>query len=167
MADNPRYIERISSNKTTALFVALALLSYALRAWRVRAGKRDGIATLCLGLFGMFLFYTLNFRTLVILLTPQALKLTFGLFTWTVPLDNIKDCRLDEIPLLLRYGGAGIHFMFVRGAYRASFNLLEYPRVVITFARKVGPVQAISFSTRHPEEVLRLLRESAAGGWVA
>jgi hypothetical protein len=79
-----------------------------------------------------------------------------------VPLDNLEECRLDKIPLLMSMGGAGIHFMSIRKRYRASFNFLEYPRVVIAFKRKVGPVRDISFSTRRPDDVLRLVQEAAA-----
>lgn len=60
----------------------------------------------------------------------------------------------------MRMGGAGIHFMFVHKRYRASFNFLEHPRVVIAFKRKAGPVQDISFSTRQPTDVVRLIREA-------
>ena len=52
--------------------------------------------------------------------------------------------------------------MSIRRRYRASFNFLEYPRIVITFKRKVGPVRDISFSTRQPDELLRSLQEAAA-----
>jgi hypothetical protein len=58
----------------------------------------------------------------------------------------------------MKYGGAGIHFMFIRDRYRASFNFLEYPRVVIAFKKKVGPVRDISFSTRKPEDVIQLIQ---------
>jgi hypothetical protein len=113
------------------------------------------------------LFYVLNYRTLNIRLTDKSLKLTFGIFSWTVPLDNIKACGLDEIPALMRLGGAGIHFMSIRGRYRASFNFLEYPRVVVALKRKAGPVRDISFTTRRPDEVLRLLEEAAAANRTA
>jgi hypothetical protein len=49
--------------------------------------------------------------------------------------------------------------MFIRKRYRASFNFLEFPRVVIAFKRKVGPVRDISFSTRHPDELLRIIQD--------
>jgi hypothetical protein len=95
-------------------------------------------------------------------LTSESLALTFGVFTWVVPLDNVEECRLDDLPMLMRMGGAGIHFMSIRKRYRASFNFLEYPRVVIAFKRKVGPVLDISFSTRQPDEVLRLIQEAVS-----
>jgi hypothetical protein len=50
--------------------------------------------------------------------------------------------------------------MFVRKRYRASFNFLEYPRVVIAFKNKVGPVRDLSFSTSRPDDVLRFLQEA-------
>jgi hypothetical protein len=96
----------------------------------------------------------------VIRLSHEALALKFGLFRWKVPLENIASGSLDDLPALLKYGGAGIHFMTVRGRYRASFNFLEYPRIVIALRRKAGPVRDISFSTRQPEEILSLLQEA-------
>jgi hypothetical protein len=128
--------------------------------WRVLAVRFDALAVILLCLSGVFLFYSVNYRTLVIRLSSELLALTFGVFTWKVPLDNIADCRLDEIPLLMRMGGAGIHFMMIRKRYRASFNFLEYPRVVIALKKKAGPVQDISFSTRQPNDIMRFIEES-------
>lgn len=162
MTDGLLYHERVSSNRTTALFLALTILFLLLFAWRVSDGRPGALGWVFLGFSGFFLFYTVNYRTLIIRLTPKALQLTFGIFTWRVPLDNVAECRLDEIPLFVRMAGAGIHFINVRKRYRASFNFLEYPRVVIAFERKVGPVRDISFSTRRPDDVLRLVREAVA-----
>lgn len=159
MTDNLIYHEKISSNKTEALFVALTLLFLAFTFWRVDSRGWDTLAITLAVFCAIFLFYSLNYRTLVIHLTPEKLKLKFGIFTWTVPVDNIEDCQLDELPTIMKYGGAGIHFMMIRDRYRASFNFLEYPRVVIAFKRKMGLVWDISFSTRKPEDVLRLIRE--------
>ena len=162
MTDGLLYHERVSSNRTTALFLALTILFLLLFAWRASDGRPGALGWVFLGFSGFFLFYTVNYRTLIIRLTPKALQLTFGIFTWRVPLDNVAECRLDEIPLFVRMAGAGIHFINVRKRYRASFNFLEYPRVVIAFERKVGPVRDISFSTRRPDDVLRLVREAVA-----
>lgn len=157
--DNLIYEERISSIRTEALFVLLATLFFLLMVWRVNTSGWDFLSIVFLFFLGIFLFYSLNYRTLVICLTPDALKLTFGIFTWTIPFGNIETCNLDNPPPVKKYGGAGIHFMFVNDRYRASFNFLEYPRVVIAL-RKKGRVREISFSTRQPDEVLRLLREA-------
>lgn len=158
--NNLIYQEKFTSNKTEALFIALATIFLLLFIWHA-SSSLDALAVVFICLFGLFLFYSLNFRTLLIRLNSQSLKLTFGIFTWTVPLNNIADCQFDSIPPLMRMGGAGIHFMSIRKRYRASFNFLEYPRVVIAFKRKVGPVQDISFSTRQPEKVIRLIQEAA------
>lgn len=158
--DNPIYDESVSSNGTEALFISLTILFFVLLIWRVNSAGLDILAVAFFCLFGFFVFYSVNYRTLVIRIAPDFLKLTFGIFTWTVPMDNIEECRLDDIPVLVRMGGAGIHFMSVRKRYRASFNFLEYPRIVIALTRRAGPVRDISFSTRQPDDVLRLIREA-------
>jgi hypothetical protein len=158
MADDILYDERLSSNRTGALFLALTLFFFLLFARRVKTAGRGVLASVFFVLSGLFFFYVVNYRTLRIRLTRQALSLTFGIFTWSVPLENIAGCELDELPDVMRYGGAGIHFMMIRKRYRASFNFLEYPRLVIAFKRSIGPVYDISFSTRQPEELLSMLR---------
>jgi hypothetical protein len=159
--DNLIYKEKISSNRTEALFILLATLFFILMVWRVNIVGMDFLSIVFLFFLVTFLFYSLNFRTLAIYLTPDTLKLTFGIFTWTIPVGNIESCNLDNMPPVKKFGGAGIHFMFVNDRYRASFNFLEYPRVVIEL-RKKGRVRDISFSTRRPDEVLHLIRETIA-----
>jgi len=163
MANDVLCEEKLSSTRTTALFLALTALCLALYGWR-RSAADAGVLTGVLGFLGVvFLFYTLNYRTLVVRLTRESLALTFGLFTWRVPLDNVQAVALDHLPALMRNGGAGVHFMTIRGRYRASFNFLEYPRVVIALKHRAGPVRDISFSTRRPDEVIREMREAMAG----
>jgi hypothetical protein len=161
--DDLIYDEKVTSKRTEVLFLALTFLFFLLLIWRVIAADPDIIAAVIFCLFGLFLFYSVNYRTLTICLTSESLKLTFGIFTWTVPLDNVEECRLDDIPMFMRMGGAGIHFMRIRKRYRASFNFLEHPRIVIAFKRKVGLVRDISFSTRRPDDVLRLVQEAVSG----
>jgi hypothetical protein len=153
------YQESLSSRRTQMLFIILTLVFSLLGIWRVAVREFDFLAGLLLFFAAFFLFYVFNYQTLNIQLTSEILKLKFGIFTWKVPMDNIEECNLDEIPTFMRMGGAGIHFMSIRGRYRASFNFLEYPRVVIAFKKKVGPVRDISFSTRQPNEILRLIQE--------
>jgi hypothetical protein len=162
MTDDLIYNERVSSNRTEALFLALTIIFFLLLVWRVSADGLDVLAAVFFFFSMFFLFYLMNYRTLLIRLTAESLNLTFGIFTWKVPLDNVEECHLDSLPLLMKYGGAGIHFMFIRNRYRASFNFLEYPRVVIALRRKAGPVRDISFSTRRPDDVLRLIQEAVS-----
>ena len=48
--------------------------------------------------------------------------------------------------------------MLIDKRYRASFNFLEYPRIVVVLKKKRGLVCDLSFTTRHPEKVQQLLR---------
>jgi hypothetical protein len=153
------YSEKISSERTEFLFIALTLLFLLLFFWRVMARSVDFLGSIFLFFFGFFLFYTLNYRALIIRLTSETLRLSFGLFTWTIPLNNVSDIQPDDdLPMLMKYGGAGIHFMLVRRRYRISFNFLEHPRVVIGLKRKAGLVKDISFSTCQPNELIRLIQ---------
>lgn len=168
MSTHILYSEKSSSKRTEFLFIALTLLCLSLGIWRVIAGSVDLLAGILLFFCVCFLFYAINYRTLVIRLTAESLKLSFGIFTWTIPLDNVDAIQPDDdLPVLMKYGGAGIHFMTVRQRYRASFNFLEYPRVVIRLKRKAGWVRDISFSTSQPNEIIRLVEEASSSNRTA
>jgi len=155
------YHEKLTSIKTTALFLILTILFFCLFSWRLLTVGMDWLAILLLVLACFFLFYTINYRTLDIQISFDNLKLKFGVFSWQIPLENIAQFQKDdEIPWLMRNGGAGIHFMSVHGRYRASFNFLEHPRVVISFNIKVGPILDLSFSTSQPDQILTHLDEA-------
>ena len=160
------YEERVSSTKTQVLFWGLTAFFSMLLAWRISSHHMDPLAAVLLLLALLFLFYSLNYRLLVIRITSQGLRLQFGIFTWTIPPDNIAGLALDDnLPPLAKYVGAGIHFMMFRGRYRASFNFLEFPRVVVALKRSCV-VRDLSFSTNHPSEVIQHIRDmtSAYGG---
>ena len=151
------YNEKLSSAKTETLFVFLTLIFLALFAWRWSSVGWNGWAVTFLCFFAFFLFYSLNYRTLKIHLTPETLELTFGIFNWTIAIANIDTCYTDRTSLW-RISGAGIHFTRIKGNYRAFFNFLEYPRVVVTLKNKKGPVQEIAFSTKCPEQVMEIIQ---------
>jgi hypothetical protein len=153
------YTEKISSKRTVMLFFMLMILFLLLFLWRISTTCLDILSAALLGLFLIFLFYTVNFRTLVIAITQESLNLKFGIFTWTEHLENIEKSSLDEIPQYKRMGGAGVHYMFIRKRYRVSFNFLEYPRLVIALKKKRGPVKDVSFSTKRPQEILHHLAD--------
>ena len=153
------YTEYLTSKRTTLFFAMLSVSCFSLAIMRASWYAFEAL-TLTLAFFSaFFLFYTLNYRVLEIKLTAKALKITFGIFSWEVPFSQIAESQLDSLPIIKQFGGAGIHFMFVRKRYRASFNFLEYPRVVVALTKKVGLVQDISFSTRHPDEVIGLIQD--------
>jgi hypothetical protein len=138
MIDNLVYNEKITSNKTTGLFLGLTVVFLLFFIWRTYSVTLDTLGIIFLCFFVIFFFYTVNYRTLQVHITLESVKLIYGMFSWKVPTENIEDCRLDDVPALMRMGGAGIHFMFIRNRYRASFNFLEYPRIVIGLKRKKG-----------------------------
>jgi hypothetical protein len=161
MPQDVAYTETVSSNKTEALFVGLALLFLLLSAWRLMGAGFDFLGAVFLFFFGLFLFYSLNYRMLVIRMTPDLLELRFGIFRWRVPLDRIEACHLDDVSMW-RIGGAGIHFSPIRRRYRAMLNFLEHPRVVLGLQRKMGLVRDIAFSTRRPDEVMQFIQRATA-----
>lgn len=164
--DDPIYQEKVTSRRTTALFVAFTLLFLWLSAWRATATGLAPLAIVFFCAFCFFLFYALNYRTLVIRITGESLILTFGIFTWTIRLEDIAECGLDDVSLW-RIGGAGIHFTWIRRRYRAMFNLLEYPRVVVALKERRGLVRDIAFSTRRPHAVMAIIADAAQGRGLA
>lgn len=159
MKEDYIYEEKLSSKRTTILFIILALSFLLLFLFRKMVAGFGWLAVVFFLLFCLFTFYVFNYRTLIIQLTPDVLRLTFGIFRWTMPIDTIEGCYLDEISLW-RIGGAGIHFTSIRKRYRIFFNFLEYPRVVVKLKQKRGPVWDIAFSTRQPERVMMLIKDS-------
>jgi len=154
------YHEKVQSPKTSLLFVILTVLFAALFAWRVSVvGFR--LTPILYLIFGLFFFlYVLNYRTLIITITEKTIFLKFGLIRWRTMLENIQSCELDDSPAIIKYGGAGVHFAFVNRIYRAYFNFLEYPRVVINFINKQGPVQALVFTTRQPAKLIEIINSN-------
>jgi len=110
MKNNIRYTERVSSKRTEALFLALTLVFVLLLIWHVTVSDLD-IPAVGFGVFSViFLFYSVNYRTLEICLTAEQMRLTFGVITWRIDLDNVAECHLDEIPPLMKMGGGGNTF---------------------------------------------------------
>ncbi|MCJ7715288.1 MAG: hypothetical protein MUO54_02040 [Anaerolineales bacterium] len=130
----------------------------ALFAWRGTAVSFQTFPIVCLCVAVFFFLYVLNFRILKITITEENVLLKFGIIRWRTKLKNIRSIKLDESPAVIKYGGAGVHFAFMKGNYRAFFNFLEYPRLHIAFHQKRGPVQGLVFTTRNPDEVLRIIQ---------
>jgi hypothetical protein len=158
MNTNSIYHERLTSTRTTALFIFLALLFSGLFIYRFSSEALDGWAVLWAVLGGMFIFYVFNYRALTIEIDKTAIRLRFGLLGMRVEFHEITACETDTVSLW-RIGGAGIHFSPMGGRYRAMFNFLEYPRLVLRLNRKRGWIWDVAFSTRNPDEVMALVRK--------
>ena len=144
--------ESNSSGGTEVVFVVLAVLFLLLAVWRARSSF-GLLAIVFLFGFLFFVFYSLNYRTLIVLMNREALVLRFGVFSWTVPWASIDDAFVDETSLV-RIGGAGIHFTVIKRRYRMYWNFLEFPRVVLALKKPRGWVRDVAFTTRRPAEVL-------------
>ena len=153
MKEDLIYRETLRSKKTTGLFFALAVIWLILGIARLLSSGWAALTFIFLGLSGFFFLYVANFWKLDIHIHPEQLQVKFGLIVWRVPLKNIASIEADDLPWLMRNGGAGVHFMLVNGLYRVNFNFLEYPRLLVRFKQKTGPVQALSLSTQQPEKL--------------
>ena len=154
-----QYEEKVSSRTTQTIFVALVLFFGAIAFGLIKTTGLNGLTITTIVFIHVFLFSVLNYKILIIRISEEKLNLRFGIFSWTVSLENVAVCELDNnLPPLMKYGGAGIHFMMVHGRYRVSFNFLEYERVVIRLKEKQGLVRDVSFSTRHPVEIMNILQ---------
>jgi len=161
MTGDSQFKESLSSNKTEILFVSLTILFLSLFVWRIMIFGSGFISSLFLFFFILFLFYSINYRRLYIRFTSEVLMLRFGIFKWTVSFSNIEQINHDKTSLW-RIGGAGIHFTMIKGRYRAYFNFLEYPRVVVTLKKRKGLVREIAFSTQRSTEIMSIIREISA-----
>jgi hypothetical protein len=56
--------------------------------------------------------------------------------------------------------------MVVHKRYRVSFNLLEYPRIVVAL-RSQRLVRDVSFTTRRPAEMINLLKAARSAASAA
>lgn len=155
------YEEDISSARTEALFVALACVFLVLLYWRMAVAGLGVVAGILLFLALLFIFYAFNYRVLTIRISADHLYLRFGVFRWKIPLDNIDGACIDGTSLW-RISGAGIHFSSIGGRYRAMFNFLEHPRVVVALKQKKGLVRDVAFSTARPREVIQIIESVAA-----
>ncbi|HDS45134.1 MAG TPA: hypothetical protein ENN68_03420 [Methanomicrobia archaeon] len=109
-------------------------------------------------LFMALLFFALAmmFSTLVVKLSPRSVVVSFGLIKRSIPWELIERCYVDEVTSL-RYGGWGIRIGRVGGKWRLVFNIIGAPRVVL--ALKQGRFDEFVFSTRHPDEIVRMIRQ--------
>ncbi|MBI9051371.1 MAG: hypothetical protein JEZ00_18245 [Anaerolineaceae bacterium] len=159
--ENYLYKEKIQSNSTLLLFVVLTIVFLISGLWRMITYSLDSFAMVLFFFAAFFLFYSINYRTLIITITADTVLLRFGVFKWETPMQEIMICELDDkLPNAKKYGGAGIHFMFIEQRYRVSFNFLEHDRVVIRQKGDQKRVKDVSFSTQNANEIIRIIKES-------
>lgn len=162
--DQPIYEETIPLWLFTALLGGFAAVCLFLAVYQIVNGPGGADSPppwffLLIGLF--FLGMALNFRTLRIELSQQAVMVGYGIAKRTIPWEVIERCYRDNVSNL-RYGGWGIRIGRVQGKWRLVYNTPGAPRVVLALNR--GWFPEFVFSTRHPDEVLKIIQERIGRG---
>ncbi|MHA2495418.1 MAG: hypothetical protein ACXAEI_08010 [Candidatus Hodarchaeales archaeon] len=150
------YEEKILSKITAGVFIVLTALFMILFSCQFIGSGYSAFTLISFSLFLFFLFYSLNYRSLTIFITSSSVEIKFGIFSRSIGWESIDECHIDEVSMW-RIGGAGIHFTRIRRKWRAMYNFLEYPRIVLTL--KQGRIREVVFSTRNPERVLAIVKQ--------
>jgi hypothetical protein len=100
-------------------------------------------------------FLTLNFGRLSIKVDYHTVTVGYGIIKKRIPLENIKDCNIDETPAI-KYGGAGIRTIKIKGEWILVFNVVGGPRVALSLRQ--GRYKKFVFSTKNPEEVINVIK---------
>ena len=154
------YEEKISSKWITALLVSTAavMLFVLVYFWLIVHLDNIYLIVFQLAMFLLFVVLAVIFSGMVIKIKPQSVLVKYGVFKQEIPLENIENCSLDE-GSALKYGGSGIRKVKIEGKTRVVYNVHGTPRVVLSL--KEGEYDELVFSTRHPDEVMRTIKEWA------
>lgn len=98
----------------------------------------------------------LNFHKLEARINSRYLQVRYGIIKRTIYWQNIKSVYLDEAPTII-YGGWGIRLTIFKGKWRLAYIVPGSPRLVV--ALKNGGFREFVFSTRKPEEVIKILEK--------
>ena len=164
MLENKFYEEIIFSKLftgITAIFstIFLFLLSYQMLIGPI--GTSPALNWFFLFIFLFFLGITINFSRLTIRMTSNSIKVGYGISKYTILWKNIEDCYLDKTSIR-RYGGWGIRLSKVKGKWRLVYNVIGYPRVLLSLNQ--GKFREFVFSTKTPEEVIKIIKQRSS--WI-
>lgn len=138
-----------------AMEIALTILFLSLFVSQLPSG----LSWLYLGMFLLFLGVTAliaNFRVLNISISSQSITVAYGRIRYSIPWDRIDGCYLDK-GSGIRYGGWGIRMTKVKGKWLLVYTVIGSPLVILEL--KVGRFGQFIFSSRHPEEVLNIVKQ--------
>jgi len=157
MVPNNIYEEKIFSSLNAVIFaVIVGLLLYALIYQLLIEPLGTNTAPNEFFVFMVLLFSAIgiNFSTLRITIDYQDVTVGYGIIKKTIPREKIEKCYLDQTRAIL-YGGWGIRVGRVKGKWRLIYNTVGDPRVVVVLRN--GWYQEFVFSTRNPQEIIKLL----------
>jgi len=154
MHDNNLYEEKIFLRLTTITLISFTVVLFLVLIFLISAESYPFLIGTILCAFILFVVTTLNFNTLTIRITPEFVKVAYGIFGRKSVFENIEACSLDNVSNF-RYGGFGIRIARVSGSWRIAYNIFKCPRVVLSL--KKGRIREVVFSTKNPEEVMRII----------
>ena len=161
MDDGNLYEEKIFLRVTTITLVSFTVVMLLLLIYLISAESYPILIGTFLGAFILFVVVTLNFNTLAIRITPEFVRVAYGIFRRKSVFENIEDCYLDNVSNF-GYWGFGIRIARVSGRWRIVYNIFKCPRVVLSL--KKGRIREVVFSTKNPEEVMRRIKNFQTGG---
>ena len=139
---------------TVFLAVFLFLLCYQILVGPI--GTNPAPNCFYLFMFLLFLGVMINFSILKIRMTPGYFSVSYGIIKYSILWENIEDCSLDDVSTF-KYGGWGIRMAQVKGKWRLVYNVIGGPRIVLSL--KKGRFKEFVFSTKNPEEVIKIVKE--------
>jgi hypothetical protein len=153
------YEEKIFQKGLTTILIVITLVFLIL--WIYQAfigpiGTNPAPNMLFLIMFLVFTFMVSTFNRLVIKITPEFIRVGYGIFRRQISWEKIESCYPDEASVVI-YGGWGIRFGRFKGKWRLIFDTVGDPRVV--FLLKEGKFREFVFSTKNPDEVTELVKE--------
>jgi hypothetical protein len=155
------YEEKILSKWLTTMFVSITIVMLFLSVYQILVkplGSKPAPTWFYLIMALLFMGITYLFGRLTIKMTPASISVGYGLLRQSFNWDNVEGCFLDETSAF-QYGGAGLRMARIGGKWRIIYNVVESPRVVLSL--KEGRFKEVVFSTRHPEEVMKTIKEWA------
>jgi len=112
-----------------------------------------------LPLAGLVFLLVLNFLFISIRLDEEGLSARLGVFRTRARWDQVTGAETDTLPGSA-YGGWGVKGGRVGAEYVQVYSTVAHRRVAVKFSGH--RFDKLIFSTRNPEEVLRLVNEHAA-----
>ena len=153
------YEEKIFSKRITVILAVLTTSLLFVLLYQILVGPigtRPAPNWFFLFMFLLFLGVMINFSRLTIRMTPGSISVGYGIIKHSILWENVEDSYLDEASTI-RYGGWGIRIAKVKGKWRLVYNVIGGPRIVLSLKR--GRFKEFVFSTKNPEEVIKIAKE--------
>ncbi len=153
------YDEKIFSKWMTAILAVLTTSLLFVLLYQIIVGPigtRSAPNWFFLFMFLLFLGVMINFSRLTIRMTHRSISVGYGIIKHSIIWENVEDCYLDEASTI-RYGGWGIRIARVKGKWRLVYNVIGGPRIVLSLNK--GRFKEFVFSTKNPEEVIKIAKE--------